>query len=220
MSTRILVWDLPLRIYHAVLAASFAGALATADSERWRDVHVLCGVTLAGAIGFRLAWGLVGTRHARFAALRHGPAAILRHLVSLLRGRPERHAGHGPVGAVAVPLLLGLGLATAASGWALYQEWGGEWVEEAHEVAAAVMLGFVCLHVAGVIAASVLGGENLVLAMITGRKRGDPREAIAGPRRLVALLLVAAILALWMPALADRGRTPAGERPSRAQDAD
>ena len=91
MSNRILVWDFPLRVFHWVLASSFAGAFLTAESERVRDLHLLCGYTFVGAIAFRLVWGFVGTRHARFSALRFGPAAIRRYGLSLLRGRPERH---------------------------------------------------------------------------------------------------------------------------------
>ena len=70
MSDRILVWDLPLRIFHWVLAASFAGAFLTAESERVRDLHLLCGYTFVAAIAFRVVWGFVGSRHARFSALR------------------------------------------------------------------------------------------------------------------------------------------------------
>jgi cytochrome b len=206
VSDRILVWDLPLRVFHWVLAASFAGAFLTAESERLRDLHLLCGYTFVGAIAFRLVWGFVGTRHARFAALRFGPGASRRYLLSLLRGRPERHLGHSPPGAVMIPLLLGLGLAVAASGWAVYADAGGEWLEEAHEIAATVMLVAVVGHVLGVVAVSVLQRENLVLPLITGSKRGAPGDGIRSARPLAALLLLAALAGLWLPGIAARER--------------
>ena len=206
MSNRILVWDLPLRVFHWVLAASFAGAFLTAESERVRDLHLLCGYTFAGAIAFRLLWGFVGTRHARFSALRFGPGASRRYLLSLLRGRPDRHLGHNPPGAVMIPLLLGLGLAIAASGWAVYADAGGEWLAEAHEIAATVMLVAVAGHVLGVMAVSVLQRENLVLPLITGRKRGAPGEGIRSSRPLAALLLLIALAGLWLPGIAARER--------------
>lgn len=206
MSNRILVWDLPLRVFHWVLAASFAGAFLTAESERVRDLHLLCGYTFAGAIAFRLLWGFVGTRHARFSALRFGPGASRRYLLSLLRGRPERHLGHNPPGAVMIPLLLGLGLAIAASGWAVYADAGGEWLAEAHEIAATVMLIAVAGHVLGVVAVSVLQRENLVLPLVTGRKRGAPGDGIRSSRRLAALLLVVALVGLWLPGIVARER--------------
>jgi cytochrome b len=204
MKTQIMVWDLPLRIFHWVLAASFAGAFLTAESERLRDLHLLCGYTFAGAIAFRLVWGLVGTRHARFSSLRFGPAAIARYLRSLLAGRPERHVGHGPLAVVMIPLLLGLGIAVAASGWALQADQGGEWLEEMHEIAAAAMLVVVVGHVLGVIAVSLAQRENLVLPLVTGRKPGGPGAGIRSSRPLVALLLVAALAALWLPGLSAR----------------
>ena len=232
MSARILVWDLPLRIFHWVLAASFAAAFLTADSERLRDLHLLCGYTFAGAIAFRLVWGFVGSRHARFSALRFGPAAIGRYLRSLLAGRPERHEGHGPIATVMIPVLLGLGIAVAASGWAIHAEWGGEWLEEAHEAAAGAMLAAVVFHVVGVVVVSVLQRENLVLPLVTGRKRGTPSQAIRSSRPVAALLLLAALAALWLPALTARERAarerlarnalavhsidPAGERASHS----
>jgi len=206
VSNRILVWDLPLRVFHWVLAASFAGAFLTAESERVRDLHLLCGYTFVGAIAFRLLWGFVGTRHARFSALRFGPGASRRYLLSLLRGRPDRHLGHNPPGAVMIPLLLGLGLAIAASGWAVYADAGGEWLAEAHEIAATVMLVAVAGHVLGVMAVSVLQRENLVLPLVTGRKRGAPGEGIRSSRPLAALLLLIALAGLWLPGIAARER--------------
>jgi cytochrome b len=205
VSQRILVWDLPVRIFHWALAAAFLGAFLTADSERQRDLHVWFGYTMVGLIAFRVVWAFVGTRYARFGAIAYGPTALRRYLSSVLRGRPEHYVGHNPPGALAIPALLGLCLATAASGYATVRELGGEWVEEAHEVLAFATLALVCVHVAGVLASSVLHRENLVRSMITGTKRGSAVEAISGPRRFVALLLVAALAAFWVSALAGRG---------------
>lgn len=216
MKDRVLIWDLPLRLYHWALAASFAGALLTAESERWRDVHVLCGWTFAAAIAFRLVWGLAGTRHARFRELLHSPSRVVRWAKSLLSGRPDRHPGHSPVATLMIPLLLGLGIVVAASGWARYEAVSGEWLEELHEGAAAAMLIVVCGHVAGVIVLSVLQRENLALSLVTGRRRGDPSEAIPRTRRPTAVLLVVALAALWWPLLDGRGRG----RPERAAPGD
>ena len=209
MTTRILVWDLPLRVFHWALAVSILGAFLTADSERLRDVHVTLGYTALGLVAFRVVWGFVGTRHARFAALWHGPRALRRYVLSLLRGRPERHVGHNPPGALAIPALLGLVVATALSGWALFAELGGEWLEEAHEALAFSLLALIGVHVVGVVATSVLHRENLVLSMLTGRKRGEPGEGIARPRRGLALLLVVAIAGFWLSMLVDRARSVA-----------
>lgn len=196
-TTRILVWDVPVRVFHWLLAASFAGAYLTAESEHWRLVHVTLGYTFAGLIAFRLVWGVLGTRHARFASFVRGPVAVGRYLGALLRGRPEHHAGHNPAGAVAVVALLLLGGAVAASGWATYNDFGPGWLEDVHETAANLMLALVGVHVVAVVATSWLHRENLVAAMITGIKSGRPEEAIRARRRSIAALLLAAVVGFW-----------------------
>ncbi|MEW5787490.1 MAG: cytochrome b/b6 domain-containing protein [Pseudomonadota bacterium] len=196
----ILVWDWPVRIGHWLLAGAFALAWLTGDSEEWRLVHAFAGGTVAGVVLFRLAWGVIGTHHARFTSFIRGPRAVLLELAALLNRQPLHSTGHNAPGGWAILALLGLGLLTAASGWAVYQEAGGEWLEEAHEVLANGMLLVVLLHVAGVVTGSLAHGENLVRAMFTGRKTGQPGEAIAGSRPLAALVLLgwAAAVAWWL----------------------
>ena len=78
MSTqRILVWDIPTRLFHWLLAGSFAGAWLTSESERLAAIHVGCGYALLGLIGFRLIYGLVGSRYARFSEFVRGPGAVI-----------------------------------------------------------------------------------------------------------------------------------------------
>jgi len=165
------VWDLPTRLFHWSLAASFAIAFLTSDSEKLRDIHVMAGYTLAGLIVFRLLWGFVGGRHSRFAEFLPTPRKLVDYLRSLMEGKPQHYVGHNPAGAVAIFLLIGFGLAAAASGWAVYEDIGGHFMEELHEVASNGMMAIVVIHIAGVVVSSWLHGENLVLAMITGWKR-------------------------------------------------
>lgn len=194
---RVLVWDAPVRVFHWLLVLSFAGAWLTAESERWRMVHVTLGYTMAGLVAFRVLWGLFGTRHARFTDFVRGPAAVAAYLKSLLRGRPEHHAGHNPAGALAIVALLLLAIAVPATGWALFNDLGGEWLEDVHEGVANAMLALVAVHVAAVAIGSWLHRENLVAAMITGRKTAPPHEAIRGAWRSVAALMLVAVLGFW-----------------------
>ena len=194
---KALVWDAPVRVFHWLMVASFAGAWLTAESERWRLLHVTLGYTMAGLVAFRILWGLVGTRHARFSSFVRGPAAAARYLGAMLRGRPERYAGHNPAGALAIVALLGLALAVTFSGWATFNEFGGGWLEDAHETAAGLMLAVVGVHVAGVMLGSWLHREILVAAMIDGRKAARPEEAVRSAWRSVAALMVVTVLGFW-----------------------
>jgi len=89
MLQRILVWDVPTRVFHWTLALSFAGAYLTAESERYRDIHLALGYLLLGMIAFRLVWGFVGTAYARFAAFAFKPAEVVQYMRSLLSSHPQ-----------------------------------------------------------------------------------------------------------------------------------
>jgi cytochrome b len=190
----ILVWDLPVRVFHWMMVACFAGAWLTAETERWRLVHVSLGYGLAALVLFRVLWGLVGTRHARFASFVRGPSAVLRYLKSLTGPRPEHHTGHNPAGGWAILALLALAAVVVGTGWANYQDLGGEWLEEIHEGAATAMLAVVGLHVGGVIVSSWLHRQNLVRAMVTGRKPAAADQGIRSSWVSVAAVLLAAVI--------------------------
>ena len=194
---QVLIWDAPVRVFHWLMVLSFIGAYVTAESERWRLAHVTLGYTMAGLVAFRILWGLIGTRHARFSSFVQGPAAVLRYLRTLVSGRPEHHAGHNPAGALAIVALLGMTLAVAATGWATYNEVGGHGLEELHEGAANLMLGIVGVHVGAVVVASWLHRSNLIGAMLTGRRVGSPEEGVRRAWRSVALALLLSVMGFW-----------------------
>ena len=197
MTSRILVWDLPTRLFHWTLALSFLIAYVTGENERWALLHNTAGYTLLGLIGFRLIWGWVGTRYARFGQFVTGLHTVQRYLAGLLQGQSAAYVGHNPAGALAILALLALGLLCGISGWLLYAQVGGEWLEEVHETAAAVMLAVVVIHIAGVLIMSRRYRQNLVTGMLTGRKSGPPAAAIPGSRPLVALLLLILLAGFW-----------------------
>lgn len=194
---KVRVWDAPVRVFHWLLALSFAGAYITSESEYWRLVHVTLGYTLGGLIVFRLVWGLVGTRYARFSNFVRGPHAVLHYLRSLTGRQPEHHLGHNPAGAVAIVLLMVLGLGIVASGWAIYNDVGTEWFEDVHETAANAMLVVVGVHVLGVLSASWMHRENLVRAMVTGFKTGAAGDGIRSTWRTVAVAVLLSVLGFW-----------------------
>lgn len=217
MSNKILVWDFPTRIFHWLLALSFVGAFITGDAERYRDIHLLLGYLMLGLIGFRLIWGMIGSRYARFSSFWFKPSAVLSYTSAMLKGKPPHFVGHNPAGTIAIFLLLGLGLLAGLSGLALYNEIGGEWMEELHELSANAMLAVVIVHIVGVLVGSFLHRENLTRAMITGTKSGEPAETIQHRHTWLGLLLLAAVATTsyaylykdWAPP----GLTPLAQQP-------
>ncbi len=196
---KVLVWDLPVRVGHWLMAGGFAIAWLTGESEEWRLVHVLAGSTVVGVALFRLAWGFLGSRHARFADFLRGPGAALSYLRSLPGPKPQHHVGHNPAGGLAIAALLGLALLGGASGWLNYQDIGGEWLEELHEGAVNAMLVVVLIHLGGVFIGSLAHRENLVRSMFTGMKSADTTDRIASARPVAAAVMLGWVAAAaWL----------------------
>lgn len=190
------LWDAPVRLLHALMALSTAGAWLTAEADGWRAVHISFGLTLAGAMLLRLLWGFVGTRPARFTSFVRGPAAVAAHLRELLAGRARPHAGHNPAGGWAVLALLGTGLLAAGSGWLAWL--GGEDWEGVHEALANGLMVLAGVHVAAVLLTSWLARDRLVPAMLTGRKAvpaGTPPTRVM--HRSLAVAVLIALLGFW-----------------------
>jgi cytochrome b len=165
------VWDPLVRIFHWSLVGLFAFAFFTGDE--WKKAHILAGYIIAGLVAFRIVWGLIGPRHARFTDFVRSPGTVFTYVRDALAMKAPRHIGHNPAGgAMIVALLLAIaGIATTGYMMTTDTFWGIEWVEEAHEALVYGTLGLIALHVGGVIFASIEHGENLAKAMVTGRKR-------------------------------------------------
>lgn len=198
MSQRMLVWDVPTRVFHWLLVVSFAGAFLTAESERYRDIHVVLGYTLLGLVAFRLLWGFVGSRYAQFRSFLFKPGEIAGYVASLLKAKPKHYVGHNPAGSVAVFALLALGIASGVTGVMIFQDMGGEAVEELHEIVSYGMLAVVVLHVIGVLTSSVMHRENLVRAMITGYKSAQPNKGIRRTHAWLGIIMFAVVVAFWL----------------------
>ncbi len=165
------VWDPLVRVFHWSLVLLFATAWLTGDEVEW--LHIYVGYGIAGLLAVRIVWGIVGTRHARFSDFVYRPSEVATYLADSVRLRAARYLGHNPAGGAMVTALLGVLAATAGTGILMTSDafHDAHWVEEVHEALANLALILVGLHVAGVILASFEHGENLMKAMITGRKR-------------------------------------------------
>ncbi|MDO8811639.1 MAG: cytochrome b/b6 domain-containing protein [Gallionella sp.] len=203
---RILVWDVPTRLFHWLFAISFAAAWLTSDNDQWLSVHTFFGYLILGLIGFRLAWGMAGGHYARFASFRYSPKAGLSYLRQAISGGGARYIGHNPAGSQSVYLLIALGLVVAITG--LFTQGGEEqqgavinvvnitvarMFKEGHEITATLMLLLVFGHLAGVIVESLLHKENLPRSMVTGVKEAPEGTPVSRPYRMVGVLMLVAV---------------------------
>ena len=143
---KIRVWDPLVRIFHWSLVGGFAVAYITADE--WDKAHELVGYFVAGLIAFRLIWGLVGSRHARFSDFLYRPSTIDVFIKDSLAMKGKRYVGHNPAGgAMVIALLLAI-TGISATGYMMTMDmfWGAEWVEDVHEILVNGILLLILLH--------------------------------------------------------------------------
>ena len=197
MIKRIMVWDVPTRVFHWLQALSFGAAYLTAFSERLRNYHVALGYILLGLLVFRLLWGFIGTRYARFGSFLFNPKEIVAYLLALAKGKPAHYLGHNPAGSVSVWLLLALGMFVGVTGVLALQDEASDLVIEMHSISTNVMLGVIALHLVGVLLSSFLHCENLVRAMFTGLKSADPEKGIPNSHGWLGVLMVAVVAIFW-----------------------
>ncbi len=207
-NNEVKVWDPLVRSFHWLLVISFA--IAYVSGEETEDVHVIAGYIVCGLVVFRLLWGVIGSRYARFSNFLYGPKKVREYLTSLISKAPQHYVGHNPAGGWMVIVLLVMLIVISYSGLKVYGLEGegplasqgsvttfvinnayadedgdederhefGESVEEEfwediHEFASNLMLVFIALHILGVMVSSHLHKENLVRAMINGKKQRD-----------------------------------------------
>jgi cytochrome b len=196
MNTKILVWDCIVRVGHWLLAGSFIVAYLSAESERWRILHVVSGCLVFAAVVMRVLWGIIGSRHARFTNFVSAPKHAIAYLKSLASRHPEPHTGHNPAGGWAVMGLLSLSLLASITGWMAYNNMGGTKLGEWHELAANLALLLVIIHVAAVLISSYLHKENLPAAMFTGLRKGSLGDRIKEVSLVGALLYFSVLISI------------------------
>lgn len=180
---KVRVWDLPVRLFHWVLAILIMVSVVTqnigGNAMEW---HFLSGYAVLALVAFRILWGLVGTRYARFSSFVHGPSAIASYLSGGSDGLPDRRLGHNPIGSLSVFALLGFVLAQAVSGLFANDDIASEgplvkfiskdlsdkitWFHK--DVSANVLYVLIGLHIAAIAFYYFGKKKNLVTPMITG----------------------------------------------------
>ncbi|MDB0570640.1 cytochrome b/b6 domain-containing protein [Ralstonia solanacearum] len=170
--TSVLVWDRVVRCTHWGVAALVLWELY---EDSGGPLHRSLGYAAVALVAVRLAWGWIGSEAARFRTWVPRPAEVVRYLKALCAGRAPRHLSHNPAGAVAMLAMWTLILALGATGWLsrLDAFWGEDWPKDLHGLLADALAVLIVIHVAAAIAMSVFHKDNLIRAMITGRKRRD-----------------------------------------------
>jgi len=220
----IAVWDLPLRLFHWLLAVTVITGISAALLGNL-DLHVLCGQIALALLLFRIVWGFVGPEHARFRSFVRGPRAIVAYVRSMLRPPHHFHAGHNPLGALVVILMLALLLAQAVSGLFANNDIATEgplarFISKAtsdaitglHDRNGWLIIGLIALHVGAVFGYLLRFRDNLIRPMVTGTKTlpaGESATAISGHRLGLALAVLALCsLAAWLVFAAPRWIAP------------
>lgn len=208
------VWDRPVRVFHwtlvALLVASVISVKVGGNAKEW---HLRCGYAILALVLFRIAWGFIGTHHARFATFIKGPGAVVGYARSIVAGRHETHAGHNPLGGwMIVVMLVGL-LAQACMGLfsnddialdgplaRLVDKNLSDAITSWHRRGAWLIFALAGLHVGAVVFYLVALKENLVRPMLTGAKVLHPRiapEAITEAVGRAVILLALCGLLVW-----------------------
>lgn len=167
---KLAVWDLPVRVLHWLLVAAIAAAWIT--SSRTGQAHEYIGYVAAATVLARLAWGFVGSPHARFSQFVRAARPTLGYLRQVISGTAPRYLGHNPLGGWMVIALLACVAMLALTGWLATTDllWGYAWPVRIHAGFGWLLLGLAGLHIAGVLFTSWQHRENLVRAMFTGTK--------------------------------------------------
>ena len=203
------VWDLPLRVFHWLLLIAVTGALVSVQLKAM-DWHGWFGLGVLGLLVFRLVWGVIGSRHARFRSFAPGP----RTLADYLRGR-WHGLGHNPLGALSVFAILGVLLFQAVTGLfaddviaytgPLRRAVSGDTASQVtswHMRMEFVIYALIALHLAAIAFHELVKRERLIKPMVTGRKPvkdASAAEDAQGGGWVAFIVAVAiAVVAVWI----------------------
>jgi cytochrome b len=207
---RRLIWDLPLRVCHWLLVLALPGAYVTAQSAGvWAEWHGRIGGLVLALLTFRVTWGFLGSRHARFVAFVPTPTRLRAYFNGRWNG-----VGHNPLGALAViamllALLIQVGTGLFANDDIAFAGPLQHWVSKPtsdllsgwHARSFNVLLGLVALHLCAIVFHTVVKRSDLILPMMTGRKSvpSELRVPASNTRPLhVAIALLASIAVVWV----------------------
>jgi cytochrome b len=195
ISKRMMVWDSPIFITHWLLAFCFVGAILTQESEKFRLVHVTLGYTMLGIVGFRLIWGFVGSKYARFTTMKPRFLRVRENIQAILSGNKEFSIGLNAIGFIAAYLLMGLVLLVSASGYLVFNEIGPELISEIHELVGNFLITVVVVHVGSIVLNAIyqrLQKSNAEVATKIGVLAQRAR-----PYKWVSIIILLIVIYFW-----------------------
>jgi len=204
---RVLVWDLPTRLFHWLLVLLVILSFVTGKmGGTTMQYHEWSGVAILVLVVFRLLWGFVGGAQSRFMAFVSGPRAMIDYARTFVRTDSKRYLGHNPLGgwsiiAMLVALSIQVGTGLFANDDILTEgplfQWiskaTSDWLTRIHHINQAVLVALVIIHVGAVVFYLLVKRENLIIPMITGRKNWHEALDPAGGSVVKAFLLAAAL---------------------------
>lgn len=211
MAKKHLVWDLPTRAFHWLLAVSIIAQWITAELlDGYMQWHFYLGYFILGLIGFRFVWGFVGTYHAKFSTQLSSPAQIFNYMKSIKRGSTTHYAGHNPIGAWFLPVLLAALALQAISGLFVTDDIfaSGPYYSSASEPLQSLMnwlhhnvinliWGLIVLHLLAIALHQFVAKEQLIQSMVHGKKTlQHGSEPLVQSSRLMLALIIAACVAI------------------------
>lgn len=209
-TTHRLIWDLPLRIFHWSFALTVLGAWYTSEQDgELVDLHMQFGYIALGLLTFRILWGVVGPKHARFSSFLPSPKQLVSYLKnSNNKNEEQKIAGHNPLGALMVVLMITLISLQAISGLFINDDifssgpYYGSFSKEFEKIMSFIhhntfnfMIAAIILHVGAIAFYWRVKKQNLVLPMITGKKHSqlvDKSDAIPNSKIVLACILALA----------------------------
>ena len=219
--TKRLVWDLPLRLFHWLFVLSIVASYVTAKlGVEYRQYHFYLGYWMMGLLLFRIIWGFIGPKHARFSTFLVGPSSVVEYAKDLFNPNSHAHVGHNPVGGLMVILMLLLVVIQATTGlfttdaviwtgpyYPAVKESTSSFLSTVHDVNFNIIIGAVVLHLAAITYYHWYKKQNLVSAMFTGYKPAEhvPEHLAITSSQLFKALIVAVVAAgivYWILAMA------------------
>jgi cytochrome b len=205
MKNKLLIWDVPIRLFHWALVVAIAYAWYAIEIMEDLEQHFLAGYVITTLISFRIIWGFVGTTYARFRNFTYSPSETISYIRTLKGKNSLIYLGHNPAGALSAFAILLIILVQVVSGffstddyyfgplYSLVSKATASTIAEIHHINFDIIKVLVAIHIVAILCYRIFKKEKLVSAMFTGRKnaKGGDSKGIQKSKILLAAIIIA-----------------------------